>query len=306
MVERETKDVRPSAEPADDEDDTWTLEQSQETIKEFRKYQGKPAELTPDEQRLTREECHLLWRREWEAMMASAEAEQADNERRGHRENIITWRFITGLSFLFFTGAICLWALTDMDRLSEQSAPGQNKFSYLFFAGFMLISTLAGYFNLRAARLGTERAIRLAAIADRSLELFFNIGAWLISGAVLVVIGFLLYGWLHGDFPRAPFIIISMLTMFILMVVMGPILIWIDRADTKKVASVLIAFGVAIAAHEAAILHYVLSLDVHEVSVGALIMWLMLTIIAFPLFFGIIVALKRLRALRAAHPPRTY
>jgi hypothetical protein len=306
MVERETNGDDAAPEPADDEDDTWTLEQSQELIKELRKYQGKPAELTPDEQRLTREECHLLWRREWEAMMASAKTKDEERNRSAHRVNIVSLWLLTVIPLLSFTGAICLWVLTDMDRLSEQYAPGQNKFNYLTLAGFMLVLTVVGYFNLRAARLGTERAIRLAAIADRSLELFMTGFAWLAGGAALVAIGFLLYGWLHGDFPRAPFIIISMLTMFIFMVAIWPIVTWIDKTDTKKVASMLIAFGVAVAAHEAAILHFYLSTKVHEASVGDLIVWLVFTVPAFPLFLGIIVALKRLRALRAAHPPRAH
>jgi hypothetical protein len=213
-----------------------------------------------------------------------------------------------------------LWLLSYADWLPAGLAnilapqPGENRAglrdSLLGFAGFGLVLATLSYLRLRAYRLGTERAARLANAANMVFESAVVLVVVAVMGGIVLLIGLIVGDWFTGTgrFERFPFGAISMLLSVVVLPFSHLACLWIgERAKTAGLKFAVIALGALLTVH---------------MALAALALWQWVQEIELPLWsaslisipalaaagflaWGIVIAVRRLRESTAQQPDRT-
>ena len=214
---------------------------------------------------------------------------------------------------IFAVGA-GLWLLSYAEWLPAGLAnilaprPGENRAglrdSLLSFAGFGLVLATLSYLRLRAYRLGTERAARLANVANMVFETAVVLVVVAVLGGILLLIGLIVGDWFTGTgrFERFPFGAISMLLSMVLLPFSHLASLWIDeRAKTAGLKFAVIGLGALLAVH-VTLAVFALWQWVQEIELP---LWLA-SLISIPalgaaafLVWGIVIAVRRFRAFTA-------
>src|SRR5262249_39504460 len=247
-LEKQDAAVEPLDDDEEDEDASCSLEACWALSESSRQRQGKPPQLTSDEQRLTLEECEFLLRREHEA-------EKIAREQAAVEQYIKRLRRLLPFELGVIVLGVGLWFLAYMDWLP---ATRDTKIFYLGFAGLALGSASISYLDLRAHRLGTQRArnqARAAKMAARGLFIAFGVA---VTGAILLALGFVVYeSWLSGGLEENAFLVIIFLALILIQLLVFPALSWIEaRENITRPVFGSIAFGLLLTAYLASLLYW--------------------------------------------------
>jgi hypothetical protein len=185
--------------------------------------------------------------------------------------------------------------------------PGGASAGWLFLSGFALVIGLLAYLNLRAERLGTLRARKQSDAAEMIFEWLMTAGHAVAVGVLLLVLGLVVYGWIAGHFWQPPYMFVTLLVVWVFNhTIFWSVLDWIkDRANIAGLVFALMALGVLLAAHAAAVFYFAW----HTMPEAPLWSIILLPTVLFlgvgwSLVWGIALAVGRLHALLASSPTR--
>lgn len=227
------------------------LEVCQKLIVASRERQGKPAQLTAGERRLTRVDCERLLDRE-------REAEAAFNKAQADKEHIKRLWCILAFEIFLFAAGVGVWLLANADWLPEGFVTRDNKIIYLVIAGIALVSGTHSFLDLRATRLGTDRARKHFNVFQGAGFSLFIVACVLGIGAILAVIGAIVHNaWLTGQFGPTDYLMVLVLTMVLFKFLAFLIIDWIEGLENAAgVISALIAIGLLLTAYVLGVVHH--------------------------------------------------
>ena len=212
-----------------------------------------------------------------------AEAKVAYEAAWAHAQSCVRWGLV-----VFAIGA-GLWLLSCADWLPESLAnslagpPDQVglRGALLVIAGIGLAGSFHSYLDLRAYRLGTERARKLANAASTVFEWLMIAGGVLGIGAILLLIGLIISDWLTGIYVRFPFGAVNIFVTMLVIPLIAPAYTWIERQAKTGLISALIALGALLAAH---------------LTTGAFGVWFYVSVMEQPLWFpgSVVIAISTL------------
>jgi hypothetical protein len=259
--------------------------------------------LTGEEWLLPLDGCELLLRRE-------REAEYALYKAKAHEEEIKKFRLSLRIDLIMVAGGVGLWLLSRVDGLPwilEAIVVGvDNKASrgplWISIATLGLAGGILSFFELRALRLETDRARKQANAVWATAKWLLIAAGVFFFGAILFVLGLVVRDSLNGGFERPPYIIMSFLVILLLKV---PIFLWVFdwiefRASRAGLAYLLVLFALLVAAHVFSVLDFVWLLRENAPLWSMLLLISFGTALAWPLFWVIAAAARRLREMLAA------
>jgi hypothetical protein len=286
-----------AVEPADEGDDyDWGAPTSREVLQALiassRGRQGRPAELTPEEQLLTRDECEHLLDRE-------REAEAAFNKAKADEEHIKWQRWALRINTLLFIAALALELSAYADWLPEALATRDMQYLYVFVAGITSVHGILGFLDVRATRLGTKRAIKQFDVAKRISSGSFVLLYTLCIGGLLFFIGAILYDtWISGR--PLEYVILFFVSVILAKLLIFPFLELLDMLGRTALICTLVVFGLLLAAYAASVF-YVMRPNFSEAGLlMAVFHGAFFLLFPWPLYWGLIAAVSRLRAVLAA------
>ncbi len=138
-------------------------------------------------------------------------------EKAVHHQAITQARRFLRVSISAIAIGVGLWVLSHLDwlpwGLSEILAGPEDKVSnrigWLFIAALGFGGAILSYLDLRALRLGTERARKQAFAANVVAKWLGIAGVALVVGVFLLLLGLVIYHWLTSDGRQFPFFIVS-------------------------------------------------------------------------------------------------
>lgn len=243
---------------------------------------------------------------------------KAVEERAAHEQAIKHEQSSMRWALVIFAGGTCFWLLSYADWLpailtkilagSEDRT--DQRFLWLVMAGMGLALATLSYLDLRALRLGTERARKLAYVAKMVSATVVVLGCIAFLGAILLLLGIVISDWLASDGHRFPLVIVSYLVHWPILMAILFSLPWIEGlVRPARLIFALVVLSALLAA---------------DVAVGSIIVWdewvqivqdrhlpvWIAFLVAIPnvliapfLLWGIVIAVRRLRDLTAQRLP---
>jgi hypothetical protein len=190
-----------------------------------------------------------------------AMAQKAVDERSAYEQAIRAEKSGTRMGLIIFTASASLWLLLQTDWLPENvvdilEGPKDQISRGTIWLALALIGTgiaILSYLDLRALRLGTVRAQKLAYVAKLVARVVTVLFCVAFVGLFIVLLGIIISDWIAGIREQFPFFAVNYFVHILIIFVMFFAITWIERRTrTAELIIALIVLGALLAGDIAA------------------------------------------------------